>query len=309
MKILILTAVTLVFCLGQLSIAQETPDSLTQGELMAKYMELAQPGEEHKMLEKLTGDWDFEAKMWATPGAEMAVYPGKAEGKMVLGGRFLYGEFTTEAGEMSGEGIFIIGFDRRYEVFTYVGFDTWGTYWASASGTYDSTTNSITLDGEDDDPVMGITQEYDFVITFISDDSWKFEIIYYDEAHTQGAEEFKMGEVVYTRAEVFSPSIDSLAPLLHSDSGPMIGPELVFRHPPEYPRITDSASVSSAVWVRALVDLEGNVREAIVHKSSGAMGFDEAAITAAYKNKFKPAMQNGRPVECWVTYKIVFGSK
>jgi hypothetical protein len=55
--------------------------------------------------------------------------------------------------------------------------------------------------GEDNDPVMGYVQKYDFVITFSSDDSWKFEVIFYDEAHTQGAEQFKMVEVNYTRAE------------------------------------------------------------------------------------------------------------
>ena len=97
MRRLISTAVIVAFCLGQSLSAQEKADTPTQEELMAKYIELAAPGEEHKLLEKLAGAWDFEATMWVTPGAEAAVYPGKAEGKMVLGGRFLYGEFTTEA--------------------------------------------------------------------------------------------------------------------------------------------------------------------------------------------------------------------
>ena len=70
-----------------------------------------------------------------------------------------------------------------------------------AAGTYDEETKSITMYGEDVDPVMGHTQKYDFVVTFTSDDSWTFEVIFYDEAHTQGADQFKMVEVTYTRAE------------------------------------------------------------------------------------------------------------
>ncbi|MEW6412905.1 MAG: DUF1579 family protein [Candidatus Zixiibacteriota bacterium] len=201
MKRLILAGLMLAVCGGGFSSAQEASDSPTQEELMARAIELATPGDEHKMLEKLCGVWDFEATMWMQPGAEPVVYPGQSEAKLVLGGRFLYGEFTTEAGELSGEGIYIMGFDRWREEFTYVGFDSWGTYYLTAAGAYDSVTNSITLYGEDDDPVTGYAQQYDFVVTFVSDDSWRFEVIYYDEAHTMGAEEFKMVEVNYTRAK------------------------------------------------------------------------------------------------------------
>ena len=63
--------------------AQEKSDSTTQDELMARAMELAQPGDEHKLLEKLAGVWDFEATQWPSPGAEASTYPGQADAKMV----------------------------------------------------------------------------------------------------------------------------------------------------------------------------------------------------------------------------------
>ena len=34
--------------------------------------------------------------------------------------------------------------------------------------------------------------------------------------------------------------------------------------------------------------------------------FDDAAIEAAYKCKYKPAIQNGRPVAVWVSYQVEF---
>ena len=43
-----------------------------------------------------------------------------------------------------------------------------------------------------------------------------------------------------------------------------------------------------------------------MYKSSGTPALDEAAVAVAHKCKFKPAIQNGRPVAMWVTYKVDF---
>jgi hypothetical protein len=58
--------VTLVLSIG-VSIGQE----LAQ-EKINKMMELAKPGPEHKMLEKMVGSWEQTVKLWMTPGAEPA---------------------------------------------------------------------------------------------------------------------------------------------------------------------------------------------------------------------------------------------
>jgi TonB family protein len=44
----------------------------------------------------------------------------------------------------------------------------------------------------------------------------------------------------------------------------------------------------------------------MVGKSSGTESLDEAAVEAAYKCKFKPGIQNNRPIKVWVTYKVDF---
>ncbi|MEE9553631.1 MAG: DUF1579 family protein [candidate division Zixibacteria bacterium] len=190
-----------IFCVFPNVRAEEKQDSTAQDEIMAKAMELAQPGEEHKLLERLTGEWNAETKMWMSPGADPMILPGKAGLKMILDGRFLYGEYSITSDQMKGDGLFVTGFDRRHEKFTYIGFDTWGTYSVSASGTYDEETKSITMYGEDVDPIMGHTQKYNLVFTFNSDDTWKFEVIFLDKVHTQGGDQFKMVEVNYIRAE------------------------------------------------------------------------------------------------------------
>jgi len=83
-------------------------------------------------------------------------------------------------------------------------------------------------------------------------------------------------------------------------------PEFIYKQVPEYPRLAKQAGITGTVWVKALVDEEGNVIKAIVGKSSGVASLDEAAVEAALKNKFKPGIQNGRPVKVWVTYEMEF---
>lgn len=85
-----------------------------------------------------------------------------------------------------------------------------------------------------------------------------------------------------------------------------IQPEMIHQHKPKYPRLAKQAGITGTVWVNALLNEEGNVLDAIIAKSSGTTSLDEAALKAAYKNKFKPGIQNGRPVKVWVTYPVEF---
>jgi TonB family protein len=83
-------------------------------------------------------------------------------------------------------------------------------------------------------------------------------------------------------------------------------PEFIYQPPLEYPRLPQQAGITGVVWVQALVDKDGNVRDARVNKSSGTDLLDEAALKQAKDCKFKPGIQSGRPVACWVTYKVEF---
>lgn len=76
---------------------------------------------------------------------------------------------------------------------------------------------------------------------------------------------------------------------------------------PEYPPLAQRAGVEGSVWINVLVDKEGKVRDVIVVKDSGAnAGFEDAAVAAAYKTVWKPAIANGQPIALWVTYKVDF---
>ncbi len=84
-------------------------------------------------------------------------------------------------------------------------------------------------------------------------------------------------------------------------------PVPVYQEPLVYPEMAERAGIEAVVYVRALVDKEGRVHDAIIEKASGTnAGFEEAALAAAMKNRYKPAIQNGRPIPVWVSYRAVF---
>jgi len=99
--------------------------------------------------------------------------------------------------------------------------------------------------------------------------------------------------------EDYLPAPDEFVPV-------EIYPVMIHEENPDYPRLARQAGITGTVQVKALVDEQGNVLKAIVAKSSGTVSLDESAVDAAYKNKFKPGIQNGRPVKVWVTYPVEF---
>jgi protein TonB len=78
----------------------------------------------------------------------------------------------------------------------------------------------------------------------------------------------------------------------------------------QYPPLAKEAGIEGVVWVQALVDKKGTVRDAKIFKASGSSaGFEEIALKAAYKVKFKPAISNNQPVAVWAVYPVRFTLK
>ncbi len=75
--------------------------------------------------------------------------------------------------------------------------------------------------------------------------------------------------------------------------------------PPEYPAAMRDQKASGVVTVNCLVDEKGNVTESRVEKSTNE-AFDQAAIDAVKRWKFKPARQDGNPVQIRVSIPVRF---
>lgn len=75
---------------------------------------------------------------------------------------------------------------------------------------------------------------------------------------------------------------------------------------PAYPQSALMQSQTGTVRVKFVIGPEGNLVSADVMKSSGVKALDRAAIDGLSKCKFKPAMQNGTPVQSWFVTDYVW---
>lgn len=74
---------------------------------------------------------------------------------------------------------------------------------------------------------------------------------------------------------------------------------------PDYPEKLKQDGIMGLVVVNCTVDVQGNVVGPAVEKSSNA-GFDQPALDAVKKWKFKPAQQDGKPIAKKVSIPIKF---
>ena len=76
---------------------------------------------------------------------------------------------------------------------------------------------------------------------------------------------------------------------------------------PVYPKLERRAGIEGDVWLEVLIDKEGKVRDVVIGRGSSENdGFEQAALEAALKTVWKPAISNGQPVAVWITYKVSF---
>ena len=87
-------------------------------------------------------------------------------------------------------------------------------------------------------------------------------------------------------------------------------PRIIKEVPPEYPLKALEKMTEGKVIVAVLVDTDGKVVQAKIATSSGTdVGFEEAALGAAYNNIYRPGIQNGKPVPLWIYYPVYFRIK
>ena len=100
--------------------------------------------------------------------------------------------------------------------------------------------------------------------------------------------------------DIYLPEPDEFVPL-------EVMPEMIEQEAPEYPDSARANGIEGVVMVRALVDKHGKVVKAEIAEESGKYcGFEKAAIEAALKCRYKPGIQNKKPVATWITYKVNF---
>ena len=96
---------------------------------------------------------------------------------------------------------------------------------------------------------------------------------------------------------------------LYAGIGGVTNPELIpsSKTQPRYPEIARKAKVQGTVILQAIIHKNGTVGNVTVLKSPGPkFGFDEAAMAAVRQWRYKPGLQNGKPVDVYFTVVVDF---
>lgn len=193
----IMWALALVCCLG-LALPASAGEEETQGPTeaeMQKWMEMSSPGEQHALMEPLVGDWDCESWWWDTPDqVEPVKSTGSATFSWILDGHYLQQEFRGTFMGAEFQGIGLVAYDKVAGHYQSVWMDSMSTGMMYETGDIDETGKVFTFEGSYNDPMSGGVVEMRTVHTIESPD--RHVVAMY---HTGPGEEFKMGELVYTR--------------------------------------------------------------------------------------------------------------
>ncbi len=159
--------------------------------------DLSLPGPEHKILENLAGTYTAKVKAFYDPGKPPEESIGVMKRKLLLGGRFVQEDYEGKIGPETFTGMGLIGFDRIRKKYVITWIDSMSTGFMTSEGTYDADKKAFTYLSEDVDPATGKKMKGRDTLRFDSDDQQTFEM--YRRPLDEGAKEFKVLEIVYTR--------------------------------------------------------------------------------------------------------------
>ena len=173
----------------------EKMDPAKMAEMMKKVTAAGAPGEAHKALEPLLGEWTAVVKSWMAPDAPPVESKGTAKAEWVMEGRFVREDFS---GEMMGKpfhGMSLTGYDNLKQKYNSLWVDDMSTAIFTSEGTATDGAKVITFYSKMDCPMTG---EKDMpvkqVLRLLSADQHVFEM----HDPRKGEKSMTM-EITYTR--------------------------------------------------------------------------------------------------------------
>lgn len=116
---------------------------------------------------------------------------------------------------------------------------------------------------------------------------------------SNGNENGAFGVIGDSGGEYIAPSPDVFVPVEQEAIA-------IYECKPEYPRLARQAGLEGIVFLFVLVSNDGTVKEVRINKTSGIEALDLSAMEYAYKNIYRPAIQNGLAIDYWMGYRVVF---
>lgn len=198
MKARLSTVALLLTAAALPSFAQEQGQKPAAGmdpKVMEAMADAATPGDQHKYLGRMVGDWTYTSKFWMAPGQPPMESTGTMHAEWILGGRYVQ---STWKGELMGqpfEGRGTDGYDKVTGKFFSAWLDNAGLGIFVQTGDCDLAKKVCTLSGEMVDPMTGKKATSKSVGSSPDDDTIKTEMFMKDEA----GNEVKTMEIVAKR--------------------------------------------------------------------------------------------------------------
>lgn len=190
-------ALSLVLLSGGVAVAearQENPTGMSKEEMAA--MEAMTPGEMHKHLASMAGDWTFTNKMWMAPGQPPLEWTGTMHAETILGGRYVQSIWKGSFMGQEFEGRGTEGYDNVAQQYVSSWVDNMGTGIVLATGTCEDGGKKCTTTRSVSDPMTGGLSTLKSVVFRIDDNNFRTEVYTKDPASGQ---EYKMMEIVAKR--------------------------------------------------------------------------------------------------------------
>jgi len=138
-------------------------------EEMDAMMKAATPGEQHRKLSGLAGEWTCTGKMWMDPKGPATESVGGAKGRMIYDGRFLIQDITGDFMGMPFEGMSLVGYDNTLKEYVGAFVCNMGTGIMASKGK-ENADGTITFTG-DCINAMGQKESFREVMTFKDKDT------------------------------------------------------------------------------------------------------------------------------------------
>lgn len=153
------------------------PDSAA---MMKAWMEFMTPGEMHKIMAGWAGKFDADVTMWMDPSAPPSKSKATSEAKM-WNGLYLV---TSNKGDMNGmpfEGMSTIAYDNSKKKFINTWIDNMGSGIMILEGDYNPETKTLTLTGNQTDPMTGKDCQVKETTKFAEDGTQTMEMFMVDK--------------------------------------------------------------------------------------------------------------------------------
>jgi hypothetical protein len=168
--------------------------TFAQDDQMKIWMKYSTPGKPHEEFSKFIGDWKVSSKMWQQPDTEPIFSTGKANMKLLLGGRYLKTAYNATFMGMPFEGIAVDAYDNAKKQYLSIWMDNFGTGISIMYGKSDDDGKTIFYEGSMFDPLQNKDVKIKSIVYYISENEILMEMYgYHNDV------EFKSMEMKYYR--------------------------------------------------------------------------------------------------------------